>query len=149
MVTKIKPTKPPVTKPKEKKDWVPIVALGAGVVGTAVGLYLYLKKKGVAPGSKIKAHFTFDYSGPGGTYLLQVSLGHIRAYIFDHVEGLTWTQEVQLPSPKSYAFDVIFDLPLGLAAGSYDGEALIRTSEMDWLEYFVLVVTKGAIVVSD
>lgn len=141
-------TKPTVTEPKEKKDWLPIVAVGAGVVGVGVGLYLYLKKKGVAAGSKLKAHFTFDYSGAGGTYLLQVSLGHIRAFIFDHVEGLTWTLEVELPSPKSYEFDVIFTLPEGLAAGSYDGEALIRTSEMDWLEYFVKVETKGAIIVS-
>jgi len=146
MVTK---TKPVTTPPKEKKDWLPPVAITLGAVGAGVGLWLLLRKKGVAAGSKLKAHFTFDYSGAGGAYLLQVSLGHIRAFIFDHVEGLTWTLEVELPSPKSYEFDVIFTLPEGLAAGSYDGEALIRTSEMDWLDYFVKVETKGAIIVSE
>lgn len=143
-------TKPVTAPPKEKKDWVPAAAVVIGGAGLALGLYLFLRKKGVSPGTKMNAHFTFDYSGNGGPYLLQVSLGHIRFLYFDHVEGLTWTQEVELtPEPASYAFDVVFTLPDGMTAGTYDAEALIRTSEMDWLDYFLKCETKSAVIVSE
>jgi len=42
MVTKTKPTI--TTPPKEKKDWLPPVAITLGAVGAGVGLYLFMKK---------------------------------------------------------------------------------------------------------
>ena len=136
-------------KPKEKKDWITPVAIvgGAGMLG--VGLWFFMSKKGVAAGSDIKARFTFEYTGAGGDYLLQVSLGHVRTFIFDHIEGATWTQEVALEGPGEYEFDVTFALPDFIDPGTYDAEALIRTDTMDWLEYFVKAVNKSAVIVAE
>jgi len=141
-------TKPAVKAPEKKTDWVTPVAVVGGGGMLVFGLWFFLSKKGVAAGSKIKAHFAFDYSGPGGTYILQVSLGHIRAFYFDHIEGATWTLGVELAGPDSYALDFTFSLPDFIKAGTYDGEALIRTSEMDWLDYFIKAENKSAVIVS-
>lgn len=141
------PAKTPPVKAGERKDWVTPIAVvgGAGVLG--VGLWLFLKKKGVAAGSDLVGHFVFDYAGTGGTYLLQISLGHIRAFIFDHVEGATWTKEVQLEASGKYEIDFEFSLPDYIKAGTYDAEALIRTSSMDWLDYFIKHEAKSAVIV--
>jgi len=136
-------------KTEKKKDWLTPVAVGGGALMLGVGLFLFLRKKGVAAGSQIKAHFVFDYSGAGGDYLLQVSLGHVRTFIFDHIEGATWTQDISLPGPGAYEFDVLFTLPEFIKAGTYDAEALIRTEEMDWLEYYVKAVNKSAVIVAE
>lgn len=149
MVTKTKPT---VTEPKEKKDWLPVVAVGAGVVGAGVGLYLFLKKPaGWKPGSVIKAHYTFDYLGSGGTYVIQTSFGHVIIVSpwFNHIEGLIFTQEIELPSPDSYTFDLDCKLPIGTSPGVYDAESLIRTPEMDQFNYLIKVVTQSAIRVTE
>uniref|UniRef100_A0A6M3X4Y2 Uncharacterized protein n=2 Tax=viral metagenome TaxID=1070528 RepID=A0A6M3X4Y2_9ZZZZ len=136
-------------KTEKKKDWLTPVAVvgGAGLLG--VGLFLFLRKKGVAAGSQIKAHFVFDYTGAGGDYLLQVSLGHVRTFIFDHIEGATWTMDISLPGPGAYEYDFLFTLPEFIKAGTYDAEALIRTEEMDWLEYYIKAVSKSAVIVAE
>jgi len=137
---------------EKKKDWVPIAAIGLGGVAIAASLFFFMKKPpGVDPGGEVRAHFSFDYLGEGGTYILQVSLGHVRIMEpwFDHVEGMTWYKEVELPGPDTYGFNFDFDIPAGTDAGTYDGEALIRTPEMDWLDYLIKKVTKGAITVRE
>jgi hypothetical protein len=143
------PVETPPVKTGKKKDWATpvVIAGGAGILG--VGLWLFLSKRGVAAGSKMVAHFTFDYAGTGGTYLLQVSLGHVRLFTFDHVEGLTWTLEVQIDAPGKQEIDFEFELPDFIEPGTYDAEALIRTSAMDWLDYFIKHVAKSAVVVSE
>ena len=135
-------------KPGQKRDWVAPVAVigGGGMLG--VGLWFFLRKKGVAAGSDIKAHFAFEYSGAGGAYLLQISLGHVRTFFFDHIEGATWTHEVELTGPGDYEFDVIFSLPDFISPGTYDAEALIRTDTMHWLDYYVKAVNKSAVKVA-
>ncbi len=143
MVTKTKPT---VTKPKEKKDWLPIVAVGTGVVGVGIGLYLYLRKPaGFKAGSVVKAHYTFDYLGSGGTYVIQTSFGHVVIVSpwFDHI--FTFTQEIELPSSDSYTFDLDCKIPVGTSPGVYDAESLIRTPEMGQFDYLIKVVTQSAI----
>lgn len=140
---------PPV---KEKRDWVPVAAVGVGVAAVGVGLYLYTRKPpGVDPGGAIRARFKFDYLGDGGTYVLQVSLGHVRVVEpwFDHIEGMTWYREVELPGPDTYEEDLDFEIPIGTTPATYDAEALIRTPEMDWLDYLIKKVTKGAVTVRE
>jgi hypothetical protein len=136
-------------KPKERKDYLTPIAVGGGALMLGVGLFLFLRKKGVAAGSQIKAHFVFDYTGAGGDFLLQVSLGHVRLLSFDHIEGATWTMDISLSGPGAYEFDFLFTLPEFISAGTYDAEALIRTEQMDWLEYFIKAVNKSAVVVAE
>lgn len=143
------PAKAPPAENGKKKDWGTPAVIAGGATILGVGLWLFLKKKGVAAGSTMVGHFIFDYAGTGGTYLLQVSLGHIRLFTFDHVEGLTWTQEVQLDAPGTHEIDFEFSLPDFIKAGTYDAEALIRTSAMDWLDYFIKHEAKSAVIVSE
>lgn len=134
---------------EKTRDWVPAVAVGVGAVAVAGGLYLFMKKpSGVDPGGSFVAKFNFTYLGEGGTYILQISLGRIIiGNIFDHVEGLTWTLEVELPDPGEFEFEVECPLPQAVDPKTYDGEALIRTPEMDIYDYVEggKVLTHGAI----
>ncbi len=137
-------------KEERKVDLVPVLAVGVGAVAVGLGLYFYTKKPpGVEPGGEIRCHFKFDYLGEGGTYVLQVSLGHQYVVVFDHVEGLTFYKEIELPGPDTYEEDLDFDLPIGTEPDIYDAEALIRTPEMHWLDYLIKKVTKGAITVRE
>lgn len=141
-----------VVETREKRDWVTPVAIGLGAVGIGAGLWFFLKKPpGVPAGGTAIAHFKFDYLGGGGTYVLQVSFGKVRWIepFFDHVEGLTWMPEVTIPSSDTYEFDVECDIPIGTTPGEYDAEALIRTPEMDWLDYLIKDVKKGAIRITE
>ncbi len=137
---------------EQKRDIVPIVALGVGGVAVAAGLYFYTKKeKGVDPGDVITAMFAFDYHGDGGTYVLQVGLGHLRFGIFDNVEGLRFRTEVDLPKPEvkpdHYEYLINIEIPIGTDSGTYDAEAIIRTPAMDLDDKIVRVRTEGAVVV--
>jgi len=137
---------------KEKVDVVPVLAVGLGAAALGLGLYFYTKKPaGVEPGGTIRCHFKFDYLGEGGTYVLQVSLGHVRVVEpwFDHIAGLTKGKEIELLGPDTYEEDLDFDIPIGTTPATYDAEALIRTPEMDWLDYLIKKVTKGAITVRE
>lgn len=132
---------------EEKKDWVTPVAIGAGVVGIGAGVYFLMKKpKGVDPGDTVIARFAFDYLGSGGTYVIQLSLGNILiSQWFDRIEGLTWSAEIELPSPDNYTFDLECPLPEAIKAQVYDAEALIRTPQMGDREYLIKVVAKDAV----
>jgi len=137
----------------KKRDIVTPIAVTAGAVAVGTGIYFYMKKpKGVDPGETFTVQFAFAYNGDGGDYFLQVSLGHVRIMepFFDHIEGLTWTLEIQLPpGPQDWEFIVPCKLPLAVATKVYDGETLIRTPDMDWLDYIedTKIVTRGAITV--
>ncbi len=135
---------------KSKSDWVLPVALIGGVAAVGAGLIFYLHKPGIPPGSNIKALFKFSYSGQGGKYILQVSLGHVRI-VFDHIEGMTWSKEVTLNESKEYEIPLEFKLAEAASPGPYDAEALIRLPGSDWLDYVPggKLVTKSAILISE
>lgn len=137
---------------EEKKDWVPVVAIGIGAVGVAAGIYFYTRKpSGVSPGETIRARFVFDYYGEGGKYILQVSLGKVLIMEpwFDHVEGLTWEEEVELPAPDHYQIDMECKLPAAVAEGGYDAEAGIRALGSHWLDFIEKVYAKGVVKVRE
>ena len=132
---------------RQKTDWLVPTAVVLGGAGIAAGLYFYMKKPpGVDAGDTILAKFTFDYAGEGGTYVLQVSFGNILiGNWFDHVEGLTWTGEVDLPSSGKYEEYLECKLPDALTPQKFDAEALIRAPAMDMYDYLVKTVVKDAI----
>ncbi len=139
---------------EKKRDIVPLVALGVGGVAVAAGLYFFTKKPtGVDPGAGLTALFSFDYLGEGGTYVLQIGLGHLRFGIFDNVDGLRFRIEVELPKPevkpRHWEFTLGIVLPMGTEPGTYDAEALIRTPGMDVDDYIVRTRTEGAVVVRE
>jgi len=142
----------------EKKggtDWVVPVALVGGGAALGVGLWFYMKKpQGIDQGDDAVAKFKFHYEGASGQYILQVSLGHVRdigVQLFDHIEGLTWTKEVELPESGEYEFTIPMDLPAAITPGIYDGEALIRLPGSDWLDYVTggKLVTKSVITIRE
>lgn len=137
----------PDLKEEKKADWLPVVAIGLGAVGVGAGLYFWAKKpKGVDPGSSFIARFKFDYLGQGGIYVIQLSLGNILiGNWFDHVEGLTWSNEITLPGLAAYTKDLICKLPEGLTPQKFDAEALIRTPTMSTFDYLIKVVIKDFI----
>lgn len=153
MITQLQTVKqaPPMV-PGKKRDWVPAVAIVGGGGLLALGLFLFLKKPaGITPGGSFTAHFTFDYTDVGGTYILQVSLGHIRIVspFFDHVEGLTWDTEIELPGPDAYEFDLVCDLPIAASPGSYDGEAGVRLPGADWLDFIIYEHDRGVMLIRE
>ncbi len=132
---------------ESNKDLVPTVAVAVGAAALIGGAYYFAKKPGgVDPGDSFKVKFSFTYLGVGGDYVLQVSLGRIWPFIFDHVEGLTWEKQVTL-IPGKAEFEMECELPQGTDPKTYDGEALIRTPEMGRFDSLVKVTTQGAIVV--
>ena len=135
MVTK---TKPPVTAPPKKKvDWLPPVAIGLGAVGVAAGLYFFMKKPpGVSPSDTVRAHFTFNYIGDGGSYVLLIRFGWHRVVLgidwFDPEEGMDkYIKAVTLEGPDTYEFDVDCRIPDGAKASTYDAEGSILAPEME------------------
>lgn len=132
---------------EQKRDLMPVVAVGLGVAAMGAGVYFFMKKpEGADPGDTIVACFNFTYTGEGGIYVIQVSLGNILlAGAFDHVEGLTWSREVTLTEPGPYCEEIECPLPEAATPQTYDAEALIRTPEMGWLNYLIKAVTKGAV----
>ncbi|MCK5235863.1 MAG: hypothetical protein KAR06_02665 [Deltaproteobacteria bacterium] len=135
---------------KQKRDWQTPAVLAIGAVGLGTGLYLYFKKPpGAYTGDTIRAHFTFDYDGPEGVYILQVSFGSkIFENVFHHIPGWTWDIEVVLDGPGTYEFDLLCELPReGPNIGRYNAEATIRTPGMDWLDYLIKKVTKDKVII--
>lgn len=131
-------------KIEKKKDIFPALAITAGIAAAGVGLYLYMKKPGLPPGGTIRCHFTFDYVGEGGTYVLQVWFGdNFPGQWFIHVFGCT--MQVTLPGPGTYEYDLLCDIPLGTKAQTYDAEALIRTPDMAEFDYLAKDVQDGVI----
>ncbi len=119
-----------------QRDTGTIIAVGAGALTLGVGIFFLTKKpKGVDPGDTMIARFTFDYLGAGGTFVTEISIGTLHSIgpidIFDHITGLTWSKEVELPGPNSYVEDLVFRLPDALEDRKWDTEALIRTPDMD------------------
>jgi hypothetical protein len=143
MVTATKPAPKPPTQPAKKTDWVPIVGIGLGGAGLGLGLWLFLRKPpGVSPGDVVRAHFTFDYLGDAGDYVLLIRFGYHRLSglidWFDPEEGMDrYMLPVSLPGPDTYEFDVDCTIPDGAKATTYDAEGSILTPEMepgqDWL----------------
>lgn len=135
------------------KDWVTPVALVGGAIMLGAGAYLVLKKPSVIrSGDKIKANFKFKYAGSGGVYVLQVSFGNkiFDTPVFDHVEGLTFTKEINLTEAKDYVIDLIMALPMGVTPNVYDAEALIAAPPLSrnilgQFDYLVKSVTEGAL----
>ena len=129
---------------KEKKDWLPVVAIGLGAAGAATGLILWMRKPpGASPGDVIRAHFKFDYVGEGGNYVLLVRFGWHRVIVgvdwFDPEEGMdSYTKAVTLAGPDTYEFDVNCRIPDGAKASTYDAEGSILTPDMeagkDWVK---------------
>jgi len=133
----------------KKKDWVtPVAVVGGGAVLVVGAVLLFKKGPHVPPGGVIEATFKYKYNGDQGDYVLQVSLGHVRiGEWFDHIEGLTWTKEINLTEAGAYEEELECPLPEGIAEKTYDAEALIRTPEMSEFDYIVKLVAKSAIVV--
>jgi len=133
---------------KEKKDWMPVVALGLGGAGVVAGLYFFLKKPpGVSPSDVVRAHFRFDYVGEGGSYVLLVRFGWHRVLLgvdwFDPEEGMDrYTKAVTLQEPNTYEFDVDCRIPDGAKASTYDAEGSILTPDMQPGEDWILRVFK-------
>lgn len=138
-----------MTEQKEKKDWVVPAAVAVGAVGIVGGLYLFLRKpKGLDPGDILLASFQIVYLGDAGTFVIQVSLGSVVVgALFNHIEGLTWTREVDLPGPGEYSEDLECPLPEAIKARAYDAEALIRTPDMKPFTYLIKDVRKDVITV--
>ena len=133
--------------PEKKTDWVVPTAIVLGGTGIIAGLYFYTKKPpGIDPGDKIRAHFTFDYLGDGGAYILLVRFGNHRISTlfdwFDPVGGLEFTRSVNLSGPDSYEFDVDCVLPDGTPARTYDAEGSVLTPDMQPGEDYLLRVFK-------
>lgn len=139
--------KAPAKKTTTQKDWVTPVAIVGGGAALAVGAFLILKHPAHAePGGDFKVKFTFNYNGAGGPYVLQVSLGRIWPLgIFDHIEGMTWTMDVDLGSPGTYEFEMVCTLPEAVAEKTYDGEAIIRTPGMDEFDYLIKLASEGVV----
>jgi len=122
------------------KNLGPVVVVGAvGALG--LGLYLYSRKEPVAvvvPGDVIRAHFTFDYLGNGGDYVLLVRFGHHYPEFFEPETGFNhYTLPITLPGPDTQEFDVNCIIPDGTPAKTYDAEGSILRPEMepgaDWI----------------
>ena len=135
---------------KTKRDIFPTLAITAGIVAGGVGLYLYMKKPpGVSPGEAINAGFSFDYVDSGGTYVLQVYF--IRYDFLGFTYKRIWgrSEQIELPGPGSYGFDLIIPTPLGIPPDIYGAEALIRTPWMEEFDYIKRLITNGAIKVRE
>ena len=131
-----------------KLDPITVVAVVGGIAGLGLGIYLVMKKPaGVEPGGKVKAKFSFDYQGPPYSYILQVSLGNIiwGETIFDHLEGMTWQDEIELPGEGHYEHEFDFRLPAGIKAKSYDAEAGIKLKTAGLYDFLIKVVAKDAV----
>lgn len=137
----------PQTDEAEKVNWVKVAGVGVGALGIAGGLYLFLRKPpGFDPGDTVTCHFSFEYLGTGGTYVLQVYFGStIIGGLFNHVFGCA--DEVLLPATGVYEHDLLCKIPLGTKAQKYDAEALIRRPDMAEFDYLIKRVTDGAITV--
>ena len=132
-----------IKAPEKKTDWLVPTAVVLGGTGIAAGLFFWMKKPpGVDPGDKVRAHFTFDYLGDGGSYILLVRFGYHRVSglfdWFDPEEGMDrYTKSVSLPGPDAYEFDIDCVIPDSAPARSYDAEGSILTPGMqpgqDWL----------------
>ncbi|MDD4985401.1 MAG: hypothetical protein PHQ43_06380 [Dehalococcoidales bacterium] len=134
------------------KDNIQTIALVGGTIAIGAGLYFYTRKpKGVDPGGKLTAVVSFDYFGQGGTYVVQVALGHLRFGIFDNIEGLRFSTEIALPAPspkpERHQVTIELTLPEGMDDGTYDAEALIRYPYMDIDEYIIRIRTESAVIV--
>ena len=128
---------------KEKRDWIPAVAVGVGGAGIALGLWLYLRKPpGIVPGDEFTAVFHFDYVGAGGPYYLQVRLGRhhtIPTNWFTAEAGLIWTLDVNLPVAGTYEFEIICRIPDAARPNEYDAEASIHAIGSDSSDYIIRV----------
>lgn len=137
-------TKTPTRLPAKETNWLVPVAVVLGGAGIATGLYFYMKKpSGLDPGGKVRAHFTFDYLGAGGNYVLLVRFGWHRVIVgvdwFDPEEGMDrYTKAITLAGPDTYEFDVDCRIPDGAKASTYDAEGSVLTPDMeagkDWIK---------------
>jgi hypothetical protein len=149
MVTQLKPA-----PTKEKKDWIPLVAVGVGGAGLAFGLWFFLKKPpGIDPGDSFTAKFSAVYAGePGTPYVIQVSFGTKWPLVpvFDREETIpVYTQEVIPQTTGQQHWDMECVLPETAKPHQYDAEALIRTPEMGDRDYLVKVYKEAAITVRE
>lgn len=129
MVTKTRPT---VTEPPKKIDWLPPVAITLGAAGTGLGLWLLLRKKAFAAGDKIDCLFKYNHTGPGGNFIFRVVMGHTILFVFDEMPETR--QEFTKAITPSVTFQakqtkVTYQVPQVLAKDKYDLEASIR-----WLD---------------
>lgn len=124
-----------------RRDWVPAVTIGLGAIGIGAGIYFFLKRpEGVLPGDTVRASFSFDYLGLGGSYVLLVRFGW-RYPIgggFNPEEGLDrYMRNITLSGPDTYQLDVDCLIPDTVKASTYDAEGSILTPTMlpgqDWI----------------
>lgn len=126
---------------EKKKDYVTPVAIGLGVAGLAAGIYFVTKKPaGVDPGEQIRAIVKFDYEGPTDTvpYIISIRFGRNVLGIFVPEVSLgTWQQDIELPGPGKYDFEIPIDVPPDAKAGKWRAELMIRYPEQelghDWI----------------
>jgi hypothetical protein len=134
------------------KDWLTPLAFLGGGAALIVGGYYILHKPGLKPGQDGLAKFSFAYAGPPMDVILQISLGKVTLVgNFDHVEGLTWSKQVNLPQPGNYKFDILLPMTDSISSGNYDAEALVRAPGSDWLEYLPggKYITKNAFIIQE
>lgn len=119
---------------EQRKDWVPIAAVGLGGVALALGVYFWTRKPPVfRAGDKVDSHYVFNHAGPGGEFLFRVTMGHTLKVgpveLFDEMEETR--QEFAAPVEPSEKFDtkevlVTYQIPEVLSPDKYDIEASIR-----------------------
>ena len=145
-----------------RKDYTTPIVLAGALGAMGLGAYLMFWPKGSKPGGIVTATFEFDYSGNGGIYILQLSLGDIRLFgIFDHIDGMTWRRDMvlsvydeagnELEKPIRFKEEFEFQLPGATKPRRYDAEAGIRvpgSEEFDFVENGVLKV-EGALMVEE
>jgi hypothetical protein len=139
---------------KEKKDWIPALAIGGGGLALGFGLWFFLKKPpGIDPGDSFMARFTAVYSGePGIPYVLQISFGTKWPLVpvFDREETMPLcTMEVIPETTGPQQWDMTCEIPETAKPHQYDAEALIRTPDMGDRDYLVKVYKEAAITVRE
>ncbi len=109
-----------------KTDWAGTAVLSVALGGVAFGAYSLLKgKPGVSPGGDMTATFSFDYSGQGGSYKLQVK--YRKSILGIPTYTMEFSDTVSLTKAGHYKF--VVDTPIDEAAdkGKYKAMAWISS----------------------
>ena len=142
-------TAPPPRAPGKKVNWVPIVAVAGGGGLLALGIWFTLREVGIKPGSTMRAHFKFEYTGEPADYVLQVRLGWMvwgePIPWFSPTEGMKWTLPISLTGPGEAEFDIDCLIPMGASPRTYDAEAQIKLPDQDDGQYIIRELYDNAV----
>ncbi len=132
-----------------KRDTGTAVAIGVGALTLGVGIYFLSRKPpGVDPADEVQLKFVFEYTGPGGTFVLGLRFGKpllLIPFVSERSLG-EYELEVELPGPDVYEVPWTITLPDGARPGIYDAEASILEPEMELgKDYLIKVIKKSAL----